>query len=113
MGCSSSGNVGVNGEDNFTQENKGDELTKLNDLINEFKKGINEYEKYKKDYEKILGLQQRVEKEINTYFKVKGTRNIKLEKGKIAFYPIIFTKISKIEEKLQINPNNINIIIPK
>lgn len=112
MGCSS-GTVGFYEEDSFMDETNENQLTKLKNLINEFKKGINEYQKYKKDYEKILGLQQRAEKEINTYFKTKGTRNIKLENGKIAFYHIIFTKISKIEEKLQINPNNINIINPK
>lgn len=103
MGCSS---------DVQTKEIKNaqkDNLSKLNDLIKEYRKGINEYKKYKEYYETILSLQQRTNEELNLYFKLKGDKNVRLEEGLISTYPAVLSRVSKIEDKLQINPNNINI----
>ena len=103
MGCSSDAHIK---EIKTAQE---DDLSKLSDLIKEYKKGIEEYKRYKEYYETILSLQQKTNDELNLYFKLKGDKNVRLEQGLISTYPAVLSKVSKIEDKLQLNPNNINI----
>ena len=103
MGCSSDAHMK---EIKTAQK---DDLSKLSDLIKEYKKGIEEYKRYKEYYETILSLQQKTNDELNLYFKMKGDKNVRLEQGLISTYPAVLSKVSKIEDKLQLNPNNINI----
>ena len=76
-----------------------DKINKFKDieeLLDKFEEGINEYGEYKKEFEKLL------------YLKIKNQKILLTEPEEIRFYQKTFNEISKIDEKLQINPNNIN-----
>ena len=88
-----------------------DKINKFKDieeLLDKFEEGINEYGEYKKEFEKLLYLKNRCEINLELYFKVKNQKFLLTEPEEIRFYQKTFNEISKIDEKLQINPNNIN-----
>ena len=88
-----------------------DKINKFKDieeLLDKLEEGINEYGEYKKEFEKLLYLKNRCEINLELYFKVKNQKILLTEPEEIRFYQKTFNEISKIDEKLQINPNNIN-----
>lgn len=108
MGCSSSKSLE---EKDAVDENMNIkiQMKKLKELVEEMNKGIVEYEKLKAEYESILKLQLEVDSQLDNYFELRKEKNLMKETEPISIYPQIYHKIRKLEERLLLNPNKINL----
>ena len=103
MGCG-----GTNIRDYTKDPDKVNKFKHIEELIDKFEEAINEYCEYKKEFEKLLYLKNRTEINLELYFKAKNQQILLTEPDLIRNYQKTFHEIKKIDESLQINPNNIN-----